>query len=288
MSAVVSGALVVGATLSFARGPLYEKSRAEMAAALAEFHRTHVDFGARLEAVTRAARGTPYRFDPLGEGPAGRHDQEPIVNWRRVDCLTFVEQSMAFARREKLDEAIDELQRIRYHRGEISFATRNHFMAAWWLVRNSEAGFVRDVTREVGGAATRVLRKVVSPRAWEGRNRKWVRRIGLESLPQAYEIAYLPIDVALRNAAQIPSGTILSDVREDLSTTPVTVSHTGFVMTVAGRKVFRHASGRGRFVEDTPLERYLRTLKQSVKERQAGRPWRVLGINLAQVLPVAR
>jgi D-alanyl-D-alanine carboxypeptidase/D-alanyl-D-alanine-endopeptidase (penicillin-binding protein 4) len=279
------GAVLFWVTAGFGGGALYEKSRDELAEALSEIHASHAGFDERLDAVTRAARGTPYRFDPLGEGSAGTVDKEPIVNWRRVDCLTFVEQSMAFARRGRLDEAIAELQRIRYHDGKIDFASRNHFMAAWWLKRNAEAGFVRDVTREVGGDATRLLRKDVSPRAWEGRNRKWVRRIGFEKLPKTYEIAYVPIGVALRFASRIPNGTILSDVREALPTTPVTVSHTGFVMEVLGRKVFRHASGRGRFVEDTPLERYLRYLKQSVKERQAGRPWRVLGINLAKVLP---
>lgn len=283
MAGLSSVALVFVAAATPA-GAVHEKSRGEMAEALAKWHQAHAGFDARLDAVTRAFRGTPYRFDPLGEGPSGRYDREPIVNWRRVDCLTFVEQSIAFAWHGKLDEAIDELQRIRYVGGKIDFSTRNHFMAAWWLRRNADAGFVRDVTREVGGEATRVLRKVVAPRAWADRNRKWVRRIGLENLPKAYDIAYIPIAVALRIASRIPSGTILSDVREDLPTTPVTVSHTGFVMEVAGRKVFRHASGRGRFVEDTPLERYLRYLKQSVKEKQAGRPWRVLGINLARVL----
>lgn len=264
---------------------LFEMSRAELDAALGAVHRSHPSFDDRFKAVTRFSLGTPYYFGPLGEGPRGRWDKKPIINWRRVDCLTFVEQSMAFAWAPRFDEAVAVLQRIRYHNGQIDYSSRNHFTEAQWLPRNIAAGFLSDVTRTVAGDETKTLHKIVGNAAWKGRNRKWLVRVGADRLPRSYDVDYIPIDVAIRMVDKIPAGTVLSDIREDIPSTAVSVSHVGLVIDDGERKVFRHASGRGRFVEDTPLIRYLRYLRQSIKERQNGRPWRVLGINVARILP---
>ncbi len=72
--------------------PLAGYGPAEMDAYVRALSRSGPRFEARLERVIRDSVGTPYFDGPLGEGPTGIFDRDPLVDFTRVDCVTSVEQ----------------------------------------------------------------------------------------------------------------------------------------------------------------------------------------------------
>ncbi len=130
---------------SLASPPLYTLSEADLSAFAAELAAREPNFGVRLAAVAQASLGMPYSDGPLGEGPDGRYDHDPLIDFSKADCVTFVEQSIALAASSSYPEVFDTLQRIRYRDGVVDFGHRNHFMLADWIPHNR---FCRDVSRE--------------------------------------------------------------------------------------------------------------------------------------------
>ena len=47
---------------------------------------------------------TPYKLGPLGEGPEGLFDQDPLYSFDVFDCTTFVETVMALHYSKNMDE----------------------------------------------------------------------------------------------------------------------------------------------------------------------------------------
>lgn len=103
--------------------------------------------------------GTPYVAAAL-EAP---DDERLVVNLRELDCVTFVECTLALARvaragagqaRGEAEEYAafeDELRRLRYRDGMIAgYASRLHYFSEW-IADNARRGVVRDVARELGG-----------------------------------------------------------------------------------------------------------------------------------------
>src|SRR5262245_57129651 len=84
-----------------------------------DFAKAPKDLQARLGMVSERFLGTPYRQGPLGEGPEGEFDRDPVVDFKEADCTTFLEQTMALAIEGDLTAAKATLQKIRYKNGEI-------------------------------------------------------------------------------------------------------------------------------------------------------------------------
>lgn len=102
--------------------------------------------------VGRYFLGAPYQAKPLeGKGP-----ERLVINLRAFDCLTFVETVLALtswiqSRRRSFSAFRDLLRRIRYRDGRIEgYASRLHYFLDW-LRDNERKGFLKDVTREIGG-----------------------------------------------------------------------------------------------------------------------------------------
>ena len=112
--------------------------------------------GERLCAVGRALVGTPYKSFTL---EIDDHVEAPSVNLNGLDCWTFFETSLAFAR--MLNEPRDgwtpqtmlhfiELDRYRGGRCTGEYLSRLHYLEDW-LYDNDRRGLVRDMTRSLGG-----------------------------------------------------------------------------------------------------------------------------------------
>jgi hypothetical protein len=109
--------------------------------------------GEVMVAIGTSFLGTPYEAHTLeAEGP-----EHLVINLRALDCVTFVENTLAISRCVKLgtqsfDDYRKQLELIRYRGGRIEgYESRLHYFSDW-IYDNAAKGIVRDVTRELGGS----------------------------------------------------------------------------------------------------------------------------------------
>ncbi len=137
--------------------PLCELSPEGVTARLGALVQREPDFGARVQVLAKAGLGTPYADGPLGEGPEGKFDQDPLIDLSRVDCVTYVEQTVALATATTYEGAFAALQEIRYRGGVVNYEARNHFMVSDWLENNP---WCEDVSRKLGVDTTPLTRRI--------------------------------------------------------------------------------------------------------------------------------
>ncbi len=229
----------------------------------------------RLLEASEKFLGTPYTTSPLGEGQG--KDADPLIRFDAVDCLTFVEETMAISFANEPREVEPILIDLRYAR-EVAFDDRNHLMEAQWLPHNLAKGFVRDVTRRYGGDSTEVVHKTLTPTTWASRSS---RALGLSPNRQpvgTFDLPIIPIDRVSAVAKRIPSGTILAVVRENRPYKPTRISHVGFVLHRGQKTYLRHATLRAAKVVDEEFSSFL--LRNSKYEK-----WKVVGISLYEAVP---
>ena len=111
--------------------------------------------GERIGAIGLALRHTPYVAATL-EGGDGR--EVCAVDLRGLDCVTFFETALGFARMLKTGgrtprALLEQVRFTRYRGGRLrGYASRLHYTSDW-LADNARKGVVRLVTRELPGAA---------------------------------------------------------------------------------------------------------------------------------------
>lgn len=244
---------------------------------IVQAYRSATTYGRRIAAVSRLFLDRPYIRDPLGEGPEGRIDKDPRLRLDAFDCLTYVEQMMALAHEPQLDKVTGYLDRIRYHKGRVGYRTRNHFQAYHWIRSNIKAGFVRDITRKIGGPHTRWTVKHYHRGMWRGRYWRWPGRLKARTPRGKVRLPYLPVRAAMKLADRVPEGTIIGEVRKARASHPLVITHVGLVVVRKGKRVFRHATSvTASKVTEQNLRRYLSRLRYLYVK------WPVVGINLLE------
>lgn len=176
---------------------LYGGDEAGVNAELQRLRAANPDFSARLTQVLRDSVGTPYQDGPLGEGPGAREDADPLIDLSRVDCVTFVEQSVALAASSSYKEALALLQRIRYRDGEIGFAARNHFMLVDWVPNNP---WCEDRTEQLGLPVVPLTRMIDKADFFR---RVKAPHLGQDMTPREVTIRYIPLAEAGRIAGSV-------------------------------------------------------------------------------------
>jgi hypothetical protein len=231
--------------------PIFEMPEPAVDSYLADLAVREPRFGERLiEVAVRSVR-TPYAEGPLGQGPEGTYDKDPLIDLTHVDCVTFVEQTIALAASSSYKEATDMLQKIRYRSGEVSFETRHHFMISDWIANN---GFCRDVTAELG-VPTRTLSRTIS-------RKEFFKRIGAPDLggetpDRTMELAYVTSADARAAAKNLPTPALIIFVGK---VEWLFALHCGFyVRDQDGEGLLYHASSQAGRVEATDFVAYLDT-----------------------------
>ncbi|MEM7674388.1 MAG: N-acetylmuramoyl-L-alanine amidase-like domain-containing protein [Myxococcota bacterium] len=240
------------------------------------------DWSAHLERVTRGLLAAPYLRSALGE-EAGI-DRDPRFRLNAFDCTTFVETALALAHCDDYAQLKPLLDQIRYTDGQPTFQARRHLITSQWIPELTAAGFVRDVTVHVGAHKTRFIHLNLTRQRWQ--KRRFARTLPLDSdrVPYGhYDLPYLPIDVAQKRIRRIPLGTIINVVRQERETSPDVITHQGLVVRRPGssRRYVRHASVISKRVIDESLARMLKRYRKP-------RKWKVVGINLLEIVPPAQ
>jgi hypothetical protein len=226
--------------------------------------------GERTAAVGQALVGTRYKHFTL---EIDNHIEAPSVNFNGVDCWTFFEISLAFARMLNDPESEWTPERMlryieldRYRDGTCTggYLSRLHYLEDW-LHDNSRRGLVDDLTRDLGGRAVAHSAGEMSA-GW----RHYRYLAANKSL--LGPLARMEADVSSRPLYEIPksnvkkiepklhNGDIIGIVSRDRGGMRST-SHVGLALrTSDGVLHFMHASSpsnSGRVVVDSELSKYL-------------------------------
>lgn len=208
-----------------------------------------IKFEAALAQQIKASIGIPYKDGPLGEGLGAKYDPDPLIDPAHVDCVTFVEQSIAYAATPSDDAALELLQKIRYAEGKIDFATRHHFFITDWIAHNT---FCADITGTLGVATAKATR-TISHRAFFEKQKAPELGQNLQDVKQT--VAYVPLADGAVAEKQLPPLALLVFVGK---IDWLFALHCGFYLRDdAGAGLLYHASSKAGQVVAVPLTEYL-------------------------------
>src|SRR5437762_950663 len=226
--------------------------------------------GERTAAVGRGLVGTRYKSFTL---EIDNRIEAASANFQGMDCWTFYEISLGFAR--MLNEAEENwtpeqllhyIELDRYRGGQCTgeYLSRLHYLEDW-LADNDRRGLVEDLTRSLGGVsvphsaremtvAWRHYRYLAANRSLLGPLRQMEARVSSRPLYQIPKSRVASIEGKLRSGDII--GIVSRDGRQLFST-----SHVGLALRASdGSLHFMHASSPrnfGRVVIDSTLASYL-------------------------------
>ena len=203
--------------------------------------------GEAIERVSRQFLGTPYGANTL-VGSATQAE-ELVIDFRRVDCFTYLDYVEALRRSVDRDQFVRNLVDTRYANGIIDFRHRKHFFTDWVSV---DAAVADDITATLSSAAVTVD-KQLNAKVDGG--------------------AYVPgIPVVDRAVTFIPSAAVDGAVVGKLRTGDyigayadlpgLDVTHVGIFVMSADGPVLRNASSlsANNAVVDSPLDEYLQSV----------------------------
>ncbi len=228
--------------------PIYQMSREQLDAYLSELHTRKPSLNSRIEDVLERSLGAPYANGPLGEGPNGEFDPDPLMDLERVDCVTFVEQTLALAMETSYAGAFDTLQRIRYHHGRRNFEHRNHFMIGDWIADNS---FCRDTTDKCGAVTAEVTRTISKKDFFK---KVEAPGLGEETPDRQITISYVPSDAAGKAVVAMPSPALVVFIGK---VEWLFALHSGFFVRKGDKTLLYHASSKSGDVTTTDFLSYL-------------------------------
>lgn len=230
----------------------------------------------RIASVSAGFLDTPYLVSPLGEGAGAPTDPDPTFRLDAVDCLTFVEETVALSLAKDETQLGALLDQLRYGEKR-AYEDRNHLMEAQWLPRNVEKGFLRDVTDRYGGADAVWAEKVITRKTWTSRSSSELKLPADKQVVGTFRFRMIPLEKVLTRAKKVPSGTLMIVIREDLPLKVTRVTHLGFIVQKKGRPILRHAARNvfGRVV-DEELENFLTRNGKYEK-------WKVSGVSFYEV-----
>ena len=237
----------------------------------------------------------PYLLSPLGEGPRGKFDQNPLFRDDAFDCQTFVETVLALANAHDVASFKHHLSAIRYAQNQADFTQRNHFTNVDWNRNNAHKGYIQDITYKFidkqGQPIAAISDTIIDKPQWylalDNTHLKQLAAVPPNLLNELHHIAnqvqqeksvllYLPMTKLFDSQkkpqldifAQIPSGSIIEIVRPNwnlkkLIGTNLDISHLGFAVRTNKNLMYREASSIEKKVIDVPLIAYLRQYLES-------------------------
>lgn len=231
--------------------------------------RDKAELNAVISKVASSFTGTDYvGFTLETDGP-----EVLTVNFRGLDCTTFLETAVTVARtcadgKDSFEEYLQKLEEIRYRGGKLNgYPSRLHYFSDW-IYDNVKKGIIKDISREIGGE------KIVFNVSFMGNNPKLYMMLKgndefLKQIKQqekeiaAREYYYIPNSRIKDVQDKIMSGDLIGIVT---SVEGLDISHTGFAYRGDDNVLkFLHAPMAGKKVEITkkPLADYIPAIQKS-------------------------
>ena len=212
--------------------------------------------------------GTRYE----SHGIEKKGDEELVINLTGLDCTTFVENALVFARLIKLGKTSfkdyeNELQKIRYRNGVIDkYPSRLHYFTDW-INDNEKKGIIDDITELVGGKPVQFHVNFMSshPESYPQLKRhpeflKDIKKQEAEIDRRSY--FYVPKERVGFVENQISNGDIIAFTT---SIPGLDVSHVGIAVRMEDNRIhLLHAPHPGTSVQITeePLSAYINKVKK--------------------------
>ncbi|UCE08632.1 MAG: DUF1460 domain-containing protein, partial [bacterium] len=200
----------------------------------------------------------PYDLNCEGDGEYAKYDRQPLLNFKRVNCMTYCEIVLALTLSDYYEDMFNILQHIRYRNGIIGMATRNHYTMADWLPENSWC--LDDVSREIGSEDTAQLTRTISHKTFF--TGKDIHDIPLYLPDRELTIDYIPLNKLAHHQEELMNGDIVALI-QDLP--GIFSAHMLMVIKKDNRTFFRHASMKAKKVLDSPFDQYIKELSEDPK-----------------------
>jgi N-acetylmuramoyl-L-alanine amidase-like len=225
--------------------------------------------GERTAAVGQALVGTRYKHFTL---EIDNRIESPSANFQGMDCWTFFEIALGFARMLNEPESNWTPERLlhyieldRYRGGECTgdYLSRLHYLEDW-LYDNNRRGLVEDLTRELGGRSVPHSAREMSS-GWRhyrylAANRSLLGPLArMEANVSSRPLYQIPKSQVAKIEPKLRSGDIIGIISYDGGR--YSTAHVGLALrTSDGVLHFMHASSPsnyGRVVVDSQLSKYL-------------------------------
>jgi hypothetical protein len=226
--------------------------------------------GERTAAVGQALVGTRYKHFTL---EIDNRIESPSVNFNGMDCWTFFEIAIGFARMLNEPESNWTPERMlyyveldRYRGGQCTgeYLSRLHYLEDW-LYDNDRRGLVEDLTRDLGGRSVLHSAREMSA-GWRhyrylAANRSLLGPLArMEANVSSRPLYAIPKSKVAGIESKLRSGDIIGIISRDRSGLYST-AHVGLALrTSDGVLHFMHASSPsnyGRVIVDAQLSKYL-------------------------------
>ena len=221
-----------------------------------------------LTEIAKSFIGTEY-----GAHTIENYDAEKLkINFRQLDCYTFVETSLAIARVIKkkanptFNDCLNEIRNIRYRNGKIeNYASRLHYFTDW-IYDLQKRGIIRDITLEIGGVPYDKEINFMSGHvlAYPQLNEDSALADSIREIEKnisARKYFYIPQDKIAEVESKINSGDIIA-ITTDIN--GLDISHVGIAVRKDNRIHLLHAPNIGFKVQisELPLADYIKSHKR--------------------------
>lgn len=207
--------------------------------------------GDAIAEIGKSFIGTDYAGGTLDKDTK---NEKLVVNLQGLDCVTFVENCLTFARclksgKTSFDDYLAELQKIRYRDGVIDgYASRLHYFCDW-IYNNEEKGIVKNITSDIGGVTYDKTINFMSAHVKSYKqlsdSAELAAIIAAEDAINNRYHYYIPTKSISKAYDQMQSGDIIATTT---NISGLDVTHTGYVYKEGGGTYFLHASSKSKQV----------------------------------------
>jgi hypothetical protein len=231
-----------------------------------EYHKLAI--GQIIAKVGNEFLGTPYLGFTLESKP-----EQCIINFAGLDCVTFFENVLGFARiikkqRYNYEDLINEITFTRYRQGNLTdYTSRLHYTADW-IYDNVQKGVVKDITKDLGGNKIKFNLNFMSehPGKYQALKNQpeYINKIkNTESEINNRQYYYIPKDDIKFIEHKLNTGDIIAFVTSMMG---LDYTHVGlvYVDNNGDRRLMHASSMKKKVVIDKTIYEYIMTIKKDI------------------------